>query len=180
MPFNFKLRDLFGSAKDKLAQVETKTFVRIFSETGIAFAEVKDRDVAKLTLPEGAHHFTYFDRKIKKGEELNTRTLYTDPINVSPTYLVFDRVMTMKDFNAMPVEEKEKLTSSTLSFDNNAAAHVGILGNEVRYLSEGDSKVVALEKQTLRQLWPVPADAPKSNLNQRPIPEGSSRPPRRS
>jgi len=166
MPFGIKnpLSGLFKSAKDKMQQSSTRTFVRFFTDAGAKFAEVQDRDVTKLTLPENTHHFKFFDRTMKKGEEPDTRTLFNDAENVSPTHYVVDKVMTKEAYADMPAEERSQLTTAVNAATLMAGAYVAITGAETRALSPGENNVVAIDRQTLKQLWPPVEDGPKSSI----------------
>jgi len=170
MPFGIKnpLSGLFKSAKEKMQQNETRTFVRFFTDAGAKFAEVQDRDVSKLTLPENTHHFKFFDRTMKKGEEPNTFTLFNDAENISPTHYVVDKVLTKEAYGAMPDDEKSVLSNAVNAATLMAGAYVAITGAETRALSPGENNVVAIDKQTLKQLWPPVEDGPKSSLSNKP------------
>lgn len=173
MGFTNPLKGLFKSAKDKLQQSETRTFVRFFTEEGGAkFAEVQDRDVSKLTLPPDTHHFKFFDRKMKKGEEPNTFTLYNGAENVSPTHYVVDRVLSLVAYTNLPEEEKEKLTNPVNPEAVMPGSLVAIAGGEARALSPGENNIIAIDKTTLKQLWPAVEDAPRSSLIDRLKPKG--------
>lgn len=153
-----RIKDLFSSAKDKAEGYQTRTYVRFFTESGAHFAEVETRDPAKLELPEDTHHFKFFDRKMKKGETADTRTLMTDAENISPTYYVVDKVISLTKFNAMPAEEKEQLTTEGTTGASSAVA-VAITGAVYRYLSTDETNTIAIDRQTMKQLWPQHASS---------------------
>ena len=168
MEFKNPLKGIFKSAKDKLLnQPQTRTFVRFFTDNGAKFAEVQDRDVAKLTLPPDTHHFKFFDRAMKKGEEPNTLTLFNGAENISPTHYVVDRVISMTAYNAMPEEEKEKITTPVNPEAVMPGTLVALSGTEARPLAPNETTIIAIDKQTLKQLWPAVEDGPKSSLRDR-------------
>jgi len=162
-----RIKDLFSAAKSMVPQGnETRTFVRFFTESGAHFAEVQDRDPAKLTLPDDTHHFKFFDRKMKKGDAIDTRTLYTGAENVSPTYYVVDKVMPLTKFNALPPEEKEQLTTEGTTGGATAVA-VAITGAVYRYLSTEETNTIAIDRNTMKQLWPQHESSSMSNAPRR-------------
>lgn len=178
MPFGFKnpLKGLFKSAKDAVKDTISqttgmsgmRTFVRFFTDDGAKFAEVQDRDVSKLTLPENTHHFKFFDRKLEKGEEPNTFTLFNGAENISPTHYVVDKVLTKDAYGQLPDDEKAKLTGAINEASLMAGAFVAIIGSETRALSPEENNVIAIDRKTLKQLWPAVADGPKSSWSPKP------------
>lgn len=148
-----RIKDLFSSAKDKAEGSHTRTYVRFFTESGAQYAEVQDRDPSKLTLPDDTHHFKFFDRKLKKGESADSRTLMTGAENVSPTYYVVDKVISLTKFNALPPEEKDQMTTEGTTGASSAVA-VAITGAVYRYLSTEETNAIAIDRNTMKQLWP--------------------------
>lgn len=167
MDFKNPLKNLFKSAKDALGQEKTRTYVRFFTEQGAKFAEVQDRDPTKLTLPPDTHHFKYFDRTLKKGEQPNTLTLFNDAQNVSATHFVVDRVLSLAAYIDLPQEEKDKLAQPVNPDAVMPGTLIAISGSESRALAPGETSIIAIDRQTLKQLWPPVEDGPKSSLKDR-------------
>ena len=170
MEFKNPLKKLFGAAKAAKEAVvsgdETHTYVRFFTESGAHYAEVQDRDVSKLTLPEDTHHFKFFDRKMKKGEKPDTRTLFAGAENVSPTHYVVDKVMTAKAFKALPEEEKSAL--GEVNLEASLIAYIAIIGSEVKPLTRDEGNYIAIDKKSLKQLFPPVEAGPSSSLKNAP------------
>ncbi|HYD16912.1 MAG TPA: hypothetical protein VEF76_00370 [Patescibacteria group bacterium] len=165
MAFTNPLKKFFYKAKDTVQSQETHTYVRFFTESGAHYAEVQDRDISKLTLPEDTHHFKFFDRTLKKGEKPDTRTLYAGAENVSPTHYVVDKVMTAKAFKALPEEEKQKL--GEVNLEASLVAYIAVIGSEVKPLTR-DENYIAIDKRTLKQLFPPVEAGPSSSLKNAP------------
>jgi hypothetical protein len=162
-----RIKDLFSAAKSMVPQAsETRTYVRLFTDAGVKFAEVQDRDPAKLTLPDDTHHFKFFDRKLKKGEQPDPRNLFSGAENVSPTYFLAERVLPMAMFMSLPPEEKEKLTSE-VNPEHSASTCVAINGGECRFLHEEESSSIIVDKKTMKQLWPQHESSQLSNAPKR-------------
>lgn len=166
MEFKNPFKGIFSQAKGKMSPAETRTFIRIFGDNGVRFAEVQDRNVSRLELPEDTHHFKFFDRKMKKGEEPDARTLFDRALNVSPTHFVVDRVISMREFQSLPAEKKAQLTTS-VNYESSPTTSVAIAGSEARFLT-ADNHVVAIDRKTMRQLWPPVEEGPKSQLRNSP------------